>query len=159
METKNLSPAVRLAQDITVLHMLSEVPEPTARQPRRSPNHPTKNRVLSLPQEQDLTSTLAFLSGVSHDGNHVTAVAVEEVNSGRGLRMWLAINKMVTDSNQAELSRLQQAFEGLFKSLARASKGMWPCTSIQIYAALVAKPHRDSQQAVRAVRAGCLRPL
>src|SRR4051812_41254668 len=59
------------------------------------------DRALTPAQEISLTNTFAFLCGISDDPAHVVAVCVEELTSGSGIRVVVAVNKKNPESGSA----------------------------------------------------------
>lgn len=66
-------------------------------------------------------STLAFLSGVSNDSDHITAVCLEELPSQGGCKVLLAINKLKPNCGQDVLEKIQRGFEQIFRRLSNIS--------------------------------------
>ncbi|KAK3989146.1 hypothetical protein QBC44DRAFT_308759 [Cladorrhinum sp. PSN332] len=87
-----------------------------------SNSSPDSSRKLSFDCEACLTSTLAFLSGISDDPGHVVAVCVEELVGFNGLRVLVAINKKNHESGIGVLKRIEEGLERIFGYLSRANK-------------------------------------
>jgi hypothetical protein len=73
--------------------------------------------------ETDLTSTLAFLSGISDNPSHVVATCVEEPSDHKGIRVLVAINKERPEAGNDILNRIKSGLEGIFRRLAHANTG------------------------------------
>lgn len=80
--------------------------------------------MLSFRQESEITSTLAFLSGISNDSSHITAVSLEELPAEGGCKILLAINKLKPTCGQEILDKVQRGFEQIFKRLRNISPSM-----------------------------------
>jgi len=117
---------VRCVEDIALLSMLRPSPA-SASSGLPAPAIPAErvNSALSFREERQLATTLAFLAGISPDGNHVMAVAVEETVPHEQLRVLVAINKMTPSSSHAVLTRAKQGFDEIFALLKTASARMW----------------------------------
>lgn len=73
---------------------------------------------MSFEEECDLTSTLAYLSGVSGDHKHVTGVCAEEGLPGQGIKIWVAINKATPSSADDTLAEAKKGFENILSVLS-----------------------------------------
>lgn len=73
-------------------------------------------------------TTLAFLSGISDNKNHVTAVSLEELPAQRGYKVMLAINKRVPQNSQQTLDSVQRGFERILGKLRTVSPSRSHCT-------------------------------
>jgi len=116
------SQTIRCAEDIVLLNMLSSVPGPVrdfASQPAACSEQMVEGRLLSFDQEKQLATTLAFLSSVSDDSEHVTAVCIEEVPSTQGCKILVAINKATFESRNELLHKIKHGFEAILDNLAR----------------------------------------
>lgn len=121
--------AVSLTEKIVLLQLISQLPGGLSDVgPKSSPGEASekseKGRLLSLWQENDIVSTLAFLSGVSNDPNQVTAVCVEELPAGGACKVLVAVNKLRPDSGQDGLDKIQRGFEQIFRRLSTTFTGM-----------------------------------
>lgn len=117
---------VTCAEDIVLLSMLSKVPGQVREfspQPITESQEVRENRSLSFEQESQLATTFAFLSGITDDSEHVTAVCIEEVPSTQGCKILVAINKATPGSRDNLLQRIEEGFEGILRNLARISSG------------------------------------
>ncbi|KAK4173638.1 hypothetical protein QBC36DRAFT_194111 [Triangularia setosa] len=109
------------AEDIACISLIS--PSPGIRQDN-SPNYvvsrPDSTRVLTLDAEAALTSTLAFLSGISDDRNHVIALVVEESLPQGEIRVVTAINKDCPESNDGILTEIKDGLQEILGGLSVA---------------------------------------
>ena len=78
---------------------------------------------MSFKHEVGLTKTLAFLSGISDNPAHVVAVCVEELTSGSGIRVVVAVNKKNPGSGSGILMRIKDGLERIFSQLSRLNNG------------------------------------
>lgn len=112
--------AARLARNVVLLELLAPVPRKSLQSTLRSrleDERPDPRRTLSLHHEGDIVTTLAFLSGISDDNEHVTAVCLEELSAG-GSKVLVAINKRDPTSSSEVLNRIQRGFTQIFSQLA-----------------------------------------
>lgn len=122
--------AVSLTEKIVLLQLISQLPgglsDVGPKSPPREASEKGENvRILSLRQENDIVSTLAFLSGISNDPNHITAVCLEEIPTEGTCKVLVAVNKNRPDSGQDGLSKIQRGFERIFRRLSSTnSSGM-----------------------------------
>lgn len=129
--------AVRCAENIALLGLLTLLPAeltdgPPHGQSENARSQPT--RTLTFKEESKLATTLAFLSGISDDGNHVTAVCLEEVSTTGGCKVLIAINKHNPDRGNEIQGRIHRGFKQIFGQLARMSPSMslWPIFSCSL---------------------------
>jgi hypothetical protein len=80
-------------------------------------------RVLSAEQEADLTSSFAFLSGISDKPTDVVATCVEEPSDGKGIRVVVAVNKERPGSGNDILARIESGIQRIFRYLSCANSG------------------------------------
>ena len=111
-------PAVACAESIALLSILHAIPERPSKN-QIDASHVRQDAAYTLPFEKErrLTATLAFLSSVSDDSNHVTAVCVEEDSQSGTLNVLLAINKRTRDSRGPILKEIEGGFKNIFKEL------------------------------------------
>jgi hypothetical protein len=118
-------PAVTCAENIALLHLLHSVPAPPSANPRNHLPIRDKGYALDSERERGLTGTLAFLSNITDDPNHIPAVCVEEDPNSVSLNVLLAVNRVKhqeNDGNQV-LRELEQGFERIFTVLSHVSDG------------------------------------
>lgn len=120
------STAVNLIEKTVLLELFSTLPGglSDAGPPVKASERDEHGRVLSLRQENDIVSTLAFLSRVSNDPNHIPAVCLEEIPEEGACKVLVAVNKLRPDSGQAVLEKIQRGFEQIFRRLSTISSGM-----------------------------------
>ncbi|CAM1506579.1 Fc.00g062200.m01.CDS01 [Cosmosporella sp. VM-42] len=109
----------RCAENIALLHHLGNIPSPPRRNLVRDPGpDPATTRTLSIGNESDLTSVLAFLSSIRDDPNKVTAVCIEE--SVPGLVVMIAVNAEGLDAS-TYIQSVKAGFDTIFTLLRTAS--------------------------------------
>lgn len=116
------------SQNIALLSLLTKNPAPVGVNtcPAHIRNHQNTRRVLSFSRESHLAEALAFITGISDNSDHITAVSLEEIPKGAGLRVLIAINRS-THANPTDeriLGRIKSGLEAAFQLLARASTGI-----------------------------------
>lgn len=111
-----------LLEPLTTLAEVTEQQPQQARKPGDPRNDP--RRTLSLEKERDLVTTLAFLSGISCDSDHVTAVCLQELPDEEGLKVLVAINKRTATSSSGVLNKVHAGFKKIFEQLAEIIPGM-----------------------------------
>ncbi|KAK7920301.1 hypothetical protein PG985_008323 [Apiospora marii] len=106
------------ALSIAHLFMLNRFPGPL--RTNSLTDAPVSGRIYALPFEWEirLTSILAFLSSVSGNPRHVTAVCIKEHHQEQ-LDVLLAINKGKPDDGESILREVQNGFAKLFKILSQ----------------------------------------
>lgn len=122
------SGAVRLARNAVLLEFLAPVPRNSVQNTLHGfleTERPDPRRTLSFQHESDIVTTLAFLSGISDDSEHITAVCLEELSTG-GCKVLVAINKLDPTSSSEVLDRVQRGFTQIFSQLAEIEPSMLP---------------------------------
>ena len=120
---KDDSSAIVCAENIVLLSLLNETPDPPHHNPfavTQGKKKKTVQRVLSIEQESRLARTFGFLAAVTDDPNHIVATCLEEFPTGDGMRVVLAINKKSSDSSNKALDRIKCGLERIIKLLSRA---------------------------------------
>jgi hypothetical protein len=123
------TPAITCAESIALLHLLHSVPAQPSSNPIDHLPIRRKGYALSFERERSLASTLAYLSSVKDDPDHIPAVCVEESPNSAFLTVLLAINKTHQDDGDQVLQKLKQSFERIFAVLSRLSNSqhaLWP---------------------------------
>lgn len=119
-----LEPSFLFAENVALLSLLSRAAtEPRVNTRAVSADQESPHQVLSLERETDLTSTLAFLCGISDNPSHVVATCVEEPSDGKGIRVLVAINKERPGAGNDVLNRIKCGLEAIFRRLAHANNG------------------------------------
>jgi hypothetical protein len=121
-----LPSAITCAENIALLSLLHRVPVPPSLNPINNLSIRHKGYILSFRRERSLASMLAFLSSISDNPDHVTAVCVEEDHETMSLSVLLAINKAQKDDNNQIQQNMKQGFERIFAVLAQVSDGKCP---------------------------------
>ncbi|KAK0667622.1 hypothetical protein QBC41DRAFT_395512 [Cercophora samala] len=108
------------AEDIALLYTLNPPSyAPLANKPPYLKSQPDPSRALPFETEVSLTSTLAFLSGISDDSSHVVAVCVEELPSRKGICVRVAVNKATSGAAEVVLQRIKDGLQMVLKCLSR----------------------------------------
>lgn len=124
---EDISPAVRCAENTILLELLSPVPEILPIQGPRGfsqDRHSNAERTLTLAQEHELATNLAFLTGITDNPNYIMAVCIEELPKVGGCQVMLAINKRFPADGDATLDKVQRGFQEIFETLKDLSLGM-----------------------------------
>lgn len=120
--------AVTCAENIALLELLTPLPGKTTNNPQHGQAERVitaqATRTLSFEQESELATTLAFLSGISDDSNHVTAVALEELPDTGQCKVLIAINKPNPDRGNEIQGQIYGSFKQIFGQLAKMSPSM-----------------------------------
>lgn len=123
---EQVSPAVRCAENAVLLELLSPVPKPptTRVAPRFSKErHSNVERTLTMGQESDLATNLAFLAGISDNPNYIMAVCIEELPKVGGCQVLIAINKRLPTDGDDILNKVQRGFRQIFERMKGVSSG------------------------------------
>lgn len=115
------------AENLALLSFLR--PAPTAPQTNALPHWATRkdtDRLLSFEREVSLTSTLAFLCGVSDNPHHVVATCVEELAGKKGLRIVVAINKKHATCGSETLTYIKDGLVDVLRHLSPTNDGVYP---------------------------------
>lgn len=114
----------RLAEDIALLSLINGTPSPPTVTPvQPSPAGDQPERSFSIDRECSLADSLAFVSSLSDNPNHIIALALEETASPKALKVVIAINKSSVESGDGVLGRIKLGFESIFRTLSRARLG------------------------------------
>ncbi|PON20112.1 hypothetical protein TGAM01_v211007 [Trichoderma gamsii] len=88
-------------------------------------------------EERNLASVLAFLSSISNNPNHVSAVSIlEDVTTG-SLNLLIAINKAKFDDGNHILQQLKDRFEDIFAQLSQAPYSIDSNVEDAVFAAII----------------------
>lgn len=118
--------------------MLNETPSPPHANSlvvAESKKKKTAQRILSPEKESALVRRISFLAAVTDDPNHIVATCIEELPSGDGMRVMLAINKGSPNSSSKALNRIQCGLENLFQLLSQVNAASSD-TGVYAYAAV-----------------------
>ncbi|TGO44494.1 hypothetical protein BCON_0509g00010 [Botryotinia convoluta] len=130
-------PAITCAENIALLSLLHRVPVPPSLNPISNLSVRHKRYTLSFERERSLASVLAFLSSISDNPNHITAVCVEEDHETMSLNVLLAINKDRQNDNSQIQEELKQGFERIFAGLAQVSDDGNPDVEDRVFVMIV----------------------
>lgn len=114
---------INSAENISLLSLLHLVPI----QPKRNPSscfHISKSYTYALPldKERSLAGTLAFISSIQDDTDHIPAVClVEEPDTN--CVILLAVNRVGFNDGTDILRDLKRGFDKIFQILARRLDG------------------------------------
>jgi|SRR5688572_19765542 hypothetical protein len=112
---------LRIAEDIALLHILGDVPSappPSDTSFQRGDLH--SGHELTLEQEKEFVSDMAFLSSIEDDISNITAVAVQEL-AGGSLRILVAANSTPKGPDAVYLGQVKRGFDELGNLMRRAS--------------------------------------
>jgi hypothetical protein len=112
--------AIACAENVALLHLLHSVPTTPSSNPTDSLRDCRRGYTLSLERERNLADTLAFLSNIEDDPNHIPAVCVEEGPKSAFLNVLVAVNKAKRNDGHQFLRKLKLGFERIFVVLSRA---------------------------------------
>jgi hypothetical protein len=118
-----LDPVIACAENIALLSLLHSVPTLPASNSIDGFQTPSEDYALSFGEERGLTSTLAFLSSISNNPNHIPAICIEENPNSAFLSVLLAVNKAKRNDGNQFLQTLKQGFESIFTILSHSSDG------------------------------------
>ena len=125
MQDNPPAPAIACAESISLLHLLHSVPTLPSSNAIDCLLVHRKDYTLSLEKELSLANTLAFLSNVKDDPNHISAVCIEERPKSASLSVLLAVNRVKRDDGNQFLQTLKQDFETIFAILSQLRDGEW----------------------------------
>lgn len=113
--------SVTCAESIAFLYFLHRVPTPPSDNLIESPPTGFAGKyTLAFQEERNLASALAFLSSISDNPNHISAVSIlDDVTTG-SLNILAAINKAKLDDGNHILQQLKDGFEAIFAQLSQA---------------------------------------
>lgn len=119
-----LSPPVRSAYNIALLELLDPRPRILASETQQdSTKQSDEGRNLSIRQERELATNLAFLAGISDCSDHVMGVCIEELPDIEGCQIMVSINKRLPSDGNEILKKVQKGFEQIFERLKVLSAG------------------------------------
>ena len=113
------SPTIICAENIALLHLLHRVPRPPSINQRDDVLHRTQVYSLSVEEERRLVTTLAFLSYVKDDPDHVPAVCAGQHIGSCTLNIFIAVNRVSAKDGVQSLQKCKNGFEELFATLTR----------------------------------------
>lgn len=123
-QPEELSPAARFAHNITLLELLDPRPQNLAGEVLHdSTKQSDETRNLSLRQERELATNLAFLAGVSDCPDHIIGVCIEELPEMKGCQIMVSINKRLPPDGDEILEKVQKGFKQIFMRLEVLSAG------------------------------------
>ncbi|KAM0236248.1 hypothetical protein ACHAP5_009457 [Fusarium lateritium] len=108
-------------QNIALLYCLGNIgcpPQKNTIQDCEAIRKTSIDRILPFEHEKLMTCTLAFLSSIRNDVMKITAVCVEEKESG--LVVMVAANAKDSNGSSDYLDTVKQGFDGIFKLLEKA---------------------------------------
>ncbi|RSL72806.1 hypothetical protein CEP54_000798 [Fusarium duplospermum] len=106
------------AQNIALLYYLSQNPPERKKHENRGQEPDVTGRTISLSDEKHLVSTLGFLSAIRSDTDNVTAVCVEERESG--MLIMVAANAKEAGLSSLYLPSVKEGFDKVFSLLTGA---------------------------------------
>ncbi|TGO06968.1 hypothetical protein BTUL_0369g00010 [Botrytis tulipae] len=130
-------PAITCAENIALLSLLHRVPVPPSLNPISNLSVRHERYDLSFERERSLASVLAFLSSISDNPDHITAVCVEEDHETMSLNVLLAINKAQQNDNSQIQEEMKQGFERIFAGLAQVSDDGNPGVEDRVFVMII----------------------
>ncbi|KJZ74046.1 hypothetical protein HIM_06495 [Hirsutella minnesotensis 3608] len=116
-----IPPGVACAEAVSLLHLLHPVPaKPSINNPPGWMDVGGGAHVLPLASESSLASTLAFLSSVKDDPNHVSALCIHEDPTTTTLNVLIAVNQARQGDGTSYLRRVERGFNEIFTLLSKA---------------------------------------
>ncbi|PQK15633.1 hypothetical protein BB8028_0005g11440 [Beauveria bassiana] len=111
---------IACAEAIPFMHLLHAVPTKPSINPCQQQAHINPS-AYSLPfdRERDLVNTLAFLSNIGEDPNHVPALCMHEKPGTDGSEVFIAVNQARHGDGLPILKDIKDGFENIFHSLSR----------------------------------------
>lgn len=118
--TAPITPDIACAEAIAFMHLLHTVPIKPSINPRQQQAHINPS-AYSLPfdRERDVVNTLAFLSNIGEDPNHVPALCMHEKPGTGESEVIIAVNQARHGDGLSTLKDIKDGFEGIFHSLSR----------------------------------------
>ncbi|XWW94168.1 hypothetical protein V2A60_002110 [Cordyceps javanica] len=115
---------VACAENISLLRLLHEIPEPPSANIAPTAAQHASSYTLPFATERSLVGALAFLSSITGDSHCVTAVCVQEhPGDDHRLEAHVAINKKTHKENNATLDTICRGFNQIFARLAGPGDG------------------------------------
>ncbi|KAH7108764.1 hypothetical protein B0J11DRAFT_602156 [Dendryphion nanum] len=114
------SPTIARAESIALLYLLHSVPALPASNPTGDVLH--QGYTLSFNQERDLVCTLAFLSNIKDDPDHIPALCINEDPKSSSLHVLLAVNRLKSSDGGDILHEIGQGFGRIFAILSKLSR-------------------------------------
>jgi hypothetical protein len=119
---KNLQ--VNSAESISLLSLLHPVPaQPTKNTARSLSTSHSPTYTLPLEKERSLAGTLAFVSSIRDDPEHIPAVCVAEGPDSSYMEIIFAINKVAFHDGTNILRDMKLGFDRIFDVLAKGFDG------------------------------------
>jgi len=115
--------AVACGESIALLSLLHSIPAPPSKNDWDPANIVRGDYTLPFERERRLVGILGFLSSISDDPNHVTAVCVEEDPHAASLDVLLAINRRNADGLNQVSKKLEEGFKAIFRELSQPLEG------------------------------------
>lgn len=112
---------IACAESIAFLHLIHSVPAQPSANAIDSATCISEHHTLPFERERSLTSSLAFLSSINDDPNHVSAICVQEDSKDRCLKVLIAVNEAKWGDSRRILRDLKHGFEGIFSLLSLMS--------------------------------------
>ncbi|KAJ2982645.1 hypothetical protein NQ176_g1247 [Zarea fungicola] len=118
--TAPVSPDILCAEAIAFLHLLHPVPaEPSINPGLQQSHHNPAAYSLPFNKERDFVNTLAFLSNIGEDPNHVPALCMHETPRLVGSEVIIAVNQTCHGDGLSTLNDIKNGFQRIFHSLSQ----------------------------------------
>ncbi len=116
-----VAPDIACAEAIAFMHLLHAVPaEPSIKPPQQHIHSNLAAYSLPFARERDLVNTLAFLSNIGEDPNHIPALCIHEMPTTGESEVIVAVNQSHHGDGRSTLSDIRNGFQRIFHSLSRA---------------------------------------
>ncbi|TQV90529.1 hypothetical protein IF1G_10852 [Cordyceps javanica] len=118
--TTPMTPDIACAEAIAFMHLLHAVPtEPFINPQQQQAQSDPSAYSLPFDKERDLVSTLAFLSNVGEDPNHVPALCMHEKPEMGESEVIITVNQARYGDGLSTLKDIKEGFKSIFDSLSR----------------------------------------
>jgi hypothetical protein len=124
MASKNLT--ITCSENVALLYLLHSVPTQPSSNPIKNELFRRNGYYLPFERELSLISTLAFLSSINDDSEHIPAVCVQQSAKPAHLSVLLAVNKTKPGDGNQILQKVKEGFERIFSIISLVQKGELP---------------------------------
>ncbi|KAK0616702.1 hypothetical protein B0T14DRAFT_251330 [Immersiella caudata] len=131
------TPAVACGESIALLSLLHSVPVPPSKNHWDPANTTRGGYTLPFKRERRLVGILGFLSSISDDPDHVTAVCVEENSHGESLDVLLAINRGKPGGLTQVSRKLEEGFGQIFRELFQSVEDRGRTVEERVFSAII----------------------
>ncbi|PHH86779.1 hypothetical protein CDD83_9759 [Cordyceps sp. RAO-2017] len=114
--------AIRCAEAVALLDLLHVQDPPSENPVPGSFTESSGEYTLSFECERYLCRTLAFLSSMKDDKNHIPALCLQECPGEEALNVVVAVNEEISGDGLQTLRNIEQGFERIFTLLSRPQR-------------------------------------